>query len=107
MLFPLKASRTSACALAIAAGYRIRSVMHQFQVVDEVSLPAPNKSCKEILLSHTQCFSSLVIIDRNKITYKHERDNGVVGEGCGQGRLSLDPEQDAEEALVRRRVAVV
>jgi hypothetical protein len=44
VVFPLKASRTSACALAIVAGYRISSVMHQVSAVDEVSLPAPNKS---------------------------------------------------------------
>jgi hypothetical protein len=31
-------------SLAIMAGYRISSVMHQVSAVDEVSLPAPNKS---------------------------------------------------------------
>ncbi|WVZ98050.1 LOW QUALITY PROTEIN: hypothetical protein U9M48_043533 [Paspalum notatum var. saurae] len=43
-VLPLKASRTSACTLAITAGFRASSVMHQLSEVDEVSLPAPNMS---------------------------------------------------------------
>jgi hypothetical protein len=44
LFLPLKASRTSACALAITAGFRISAVKHQLSVADVVSLPAANMS---------------------------------------------------------------